>query len=107
MCCVWFFVCVVFCVFFFKQKTAYEMRISDWSSDVCSSDLLVVMPLGYLLYGALRSGPPRSDEAHFTLDNLAAIYGSIRFLQPFLRSEERRVGKECVSTCRSRWSPYH
>src|SRR3546814_1534952 len=29
----------VFCVFFFKQKTAYEMRISDWSSDVCSSDL--------------------------------------------------------------------
>src|SRR3546814_2340982 len=31
--------CVVFSVFFFKQKTAYEMRISDWSSDVCSSDL--------------------------------------------------------------------
>src|SRR3546814_13440852 len=29
----------VVCVFFFKQKTAYEMRISDWSSDVCSSDL--------------------------------------------------------------------
>src|SRR3546814_10763034 len=32
--------CVFFCVFFFKQKTAYEMRISDWSSDVCSSDLM-------------------------------------------------------------------
>src|SRR3546814_10202433 len=31
---------VSFCVFFFKQKTAYEMRISDWSSDVCSSDLI-------------------------------------------------------------------
>src|SRR3546814_3676956 len=31
----------LFCFFFFKQKTAYEMRISDWSSDVCSSDLLV------------------------------------------------------------------
>src|SRR3546814_4607488 len=46
--------------------------------------VLVVMPLGYLLYGAVRSGPPRSDEAHFTLDNLSAIYGSIRFLQPFL-----------------------
>src|SRR3546814_9906475 len=30
---------MLFCVFFFKQKTAYEMRISDWSSDVCSSDL--------------------------------------------------------------------
>src|SRR3546814_15994463 len=34
----------VFCIFFFKQKTAYEMRISDWSSDVCSSDLLAVLP---------------------------------------------------------------
>src|SRR3546814_20162665 len=33
---------VVCCVFFFKQKTAYEMRISDWSSDVCSSDLRLV-----------------------------------------------------------------
>src|SRR3546814_1387868 len=32
-------------VFFFKQKTAYEMRISDWSSDVCSSDLLATFPL--------------------------------------------------------------
>src|SRR3546814_3318778 len=35
--CYWFFIYVI--VFFFKQKTAYEMRISDWSSDVCSSDL--------------------------------------------------------------------
>src|SRR3546814_2454149 len=35
----------VFCVFFFKQKTAYEMRISDWSSDVCSSDLLDTPPV--------------------------------------------------------------
>src|SRR3546814_7545712 len=39
---------VVYCVFFFKQKTAYEMRISDWSSDVCSSDLL----LGVLVVAA-------------------------------------------------------
>src|SRR3546814_4329670 len=31
----------IYCVFFFKQKTAYEMRISDWSSDVCSSDLSI------------------------------------------------------------------
>src|SRR3546814_8964429 len=34
-------VCVLFFIFFFKQKTAYEMRISDWSSDVCSSDLAI------------------------------------------------------------------
>src|SRR3546814_6180431 len=36
---------MIFIVFFFKQKTAYEMRISDWSSDVCSSDLIQVIPL--------------------------------------------------------------
>src|SRR3546814_9993770 len=40
------------CVFFFKQKTAYEMRISDWSSDVCSSDLLLLR-LGAVLAEAL------------------------------------------------------
>src|SRR3546814_6622594 len=40
--CFWIFVSLVCVFFFFKQKTAYEMRISDWSSDVCSSDLLVV-----------------------------------------------------------------
>src|SRR3546814_773701 len=37
-------VCFVVCCFFFKQKTAYEMRISDWSSDVCSSDLNTIAP---------------------------------------------------------------
>src|SRR3546814_2575850 len=73
-----------FVFFFFKQKTAYEMRISDWSSDVCSSDLrrprLCRAP-------NMRRLPRRSPTLR--------------------RSEERRVGKECVSTCRSRWSPYH
>src|SRR3546814_11442744 len=78
------FVCLVF--FFFKQETSYEMRISDWSSDVCSSDL-GLPSTGWLLSDE-RSAPPSID-----------LYGS--------RSEERRVGKECVSTCRSRWSPYH
>src|SRR3546814_2633011 len=80
--------------FFFKQKTAYEMRISDWSSDVCSSDL------------ARSAGVPRQwrrsgsgDLRHAPGDGLPQ-----RIPQ---RSEERRVGKECVSTCRSRWSPYH
>src|SRR3546814_2895961 len=48
MCCVgWCVRCSVFYFFFFfKQKTAYEMRISDWSSDVCSSDLFVAPPAG-------------------------------------------------------------
>src|SRR3546814_8761710 len=42
------------CVFFFKQKTAYEMRISDWSSDVCSSDLLDVSNLDLAVQGTVR-----------------------------------------------------
>src|SRR3546814_943439 len=76
-------------VFFFKQKTAYEMRISDWSSDVCSSDLPLAWPI---LASALMGMVP-------ALQMPLSVLG--------YRSEERRVGKECVSTCRSRWSPYH
>src|SRR3546814_5561178 len=80
--------------FFFKQKTAYEMRISDWSSDVCSSDLSGGAAPGRARHGrtrAWRSYQPKSSGASSA---------------PVDRSEERRVGKECVSTCRSRWSPY-
>src|SRR3546814_9661262 len=94
-----FLLCLL-CFFFFKQKTAYEMRISDWSSDVCSSDLsrdgtrwISARPASLL--------PVRVLGALFRrlfLTRLRALHD---------RSEERRVGKECVSTCRSRWSPYH
>src|SRR3546814_3892515 len=97
--------------FFFKQKTAYEMRISDWSSDVCSSDLARWAEDGWFELETVAAEP--FDD--FTQRFLAAarsgshdvilvshiLFGSVR------RSEERRVGKECVSTCRSRWSPYH
>src|SRR3546814_13117817 len=82
---------VVVDFFLFKQKTAYEMRISDWSSDVCSSDLLI--PFGVISK---------------LLNQLLSISGKFAFNKEHqVRSEERRVGKECVSTCRSRWSPYH
>src|SRR3546814_8247128 len=100
------FVCSFFCIFiifFFKQKTAYEMRISDWSSDVCSSDLLKAIiaihntVLGPAL-GGLRMWPYKTEQE--------AVNDVLR-LSRGMRSEERRVGKECVSTCRSRWSPYH
>src|SRR3546814_8021301 len=74
--------------FFFKQKTAYEMRISDWSSDVCSSDLKKDAT-------ALVERRGKMAEDKIAAEERAA------------RSEERRVGKECVSTCRSRWSPTH
>src|SRR3546814_12903404 len=102
-------------VFFFKQKTAYEMRISDWSSDVCSSDL-VEAPKQLVSVAASLIPFLENDDAN------RALMGSnmqrqavplVRAEAPFVgtgmeaRSEERRVGKECVSTCRSRWSPYH
>src|SRR3546814_12640365 len=128
--------------FFFKQKTAYEMRISDWSSDVCSSDLLLrlrrifealhlrgeFVDLRHHRRIASGNGRPLELEAvdrgrrnfgqhlerHGDLGILAARIvvaqgnrGLQRGAQLFLRSEERRVGKECVSTCRSRWAPDH
>src|SRR3546814_1354780 len=96
----------MFYFFFFKQKTAYEMRISDWSSDVCSSDLF---------QEALAAFEAANDDVAITLDltiHLAdeaawALRRGKADIAYFYRSEERRVGKECVSTCRSRWSPYH
>src|SRR3546814_10469137 len=95
---------VVGCVFFFgKQKTAYEMRISDWSSDVCSSDL-----------SAERGSPTMTVTAESPWNPSQSAPKSSFSRSPSStersaegRSEERRVGKECVSTCRSRWSPYH
>src|SRR3546814_10322267 len=89
--------------FFFKQKTAYEMRISDWSSDVCSSDLQAAARLFDALHQADASAAPAIAVASIPAEGLGvAINDRLK-----RRSEERRVGKECVSTCRSRWSPYH
>src|SRR3546814_7070681 len=108
--------CLLLLFFFFKQKTAYEMRISDWSSDVCSSDL------GRYRIGAADIGKPGlSACASLIFPDLSDLVALGRRLvlrrgagrdqshgsQCPERSEERRVGKECVSTCRSRWSPYH
>src|SRR3546814_1299268 len=108
------------------------MRISDWSSDVCSSDLVELpSPRSFTdmvaLFAARREG---ILHAHLVRDVHVVRYepGRLEF-RPSpqaprdlanrigqklgewtgrrWRSEERRVGKECVSTCRSRWSPYH
>src|SRR3546814_5753556 len=88
-----------FLLFFFsKQKRAYEMRISDWSSDVCSSDLVPRR-------GKLE--PTRHAQAAVEVQNAAVGRKARLYDLVAKRSEERRVGKECVSTCRSRWSPYH
>src|SRR3546814_1555895 len=93
--------------FFFKHKTAYEMRISDWSSDVCSSDLL-----GKCTVRTVSTNPrgeksvSQAVRALITADELRRLKANQQ-IALIGRSEERRVGKECVSTCRSRWSPYH
>src|SRR3546814_10070581 len=77
---------------FFKQKTAYELRISDWSSDVCSSDLLI---------GGHE--PRREEHAGKVEEEKRHRPGKGGKTMVMRRSEERGVGKECVSTCRSRW----
>src|SRR3546814_16870339 len=75
------------------------MRISDWSSDVCSSDLRAVWCI--FVVGNVRAVARRSRHK-IEADSVDET-GTVNLT----RSEERRVGKECVSTCRSRWSPYH
>src|SRR3546814_19819019 len=89
--------------FFFKQKTAYEMRISDWSSDVCSSDLIHRCSLPLFKPLAVSCLFRRLMTRH--LSSMCRLIHSM--LWSCTRSEELRVGKECVSTCRSRWAPYH
>src|SRR3546814_887162 len=161
------------CFFFFKQKTAYEMRISDWSSDVCSSDLLPGQPGAHLIAQPVRierfehfgeqfggaAGDTRgivaiaANRLRRRYEKIANRVGDVHALHPPrhhrrgeeilaqelrhgsrnpvlvlrndrgvrngnaegmaeqrgdrepVRSEEPRVGKEWVRTCRSRWSP--
>src|SRR3546814_15847090 len=98
------------------------MRISDWSSDVCSSDLLDGLQAkrqdahaprfdfeGHaLVFLGVLPFVPNSTPLHQHTHALLVQAGpALSIAMPQLRSEERRVGKECVSTCRSRWSPYH
>src|SRR3546814_14307572 len=104
------------------------MRISDWSSDVCSSDLIAVTHAFTHLGEALGLDWAQTLAAHMNpsdpwerllVNSLARDFQQMRlgFLAGLsgqdldaavgTRSEERRVGKGCVSTCRPRWSPYH
>src|SRR3546814_9404493 len=110
--------------FFFKQKTAYEMRISDWSSDVFSSDLTAHPELFELAKGLkklmteLNSHQQKEERILFpaikALINSGepgqmsiGIEGPVRMMESEHRSDESSVGKECGSTCRSRGWPYH
>src|SRR3546814_3956319 len=108
------------CFFFFKQKTAYELRISDWSSDVCSSDLHAMLrPERRKPMQAVTEGDRRKEvrvlldqiQAHPERDwtkarrRLATLNKLIAKPSRPRRSEKRRVRKGCVRTCRPRWSP--
>src|SRR3546814_11397957 len=102
------------------------MRISDWSSDVCSSDLVEEKPLTGEVESVKVEAKPASSGAPIVDNKAAYATKKVELVEPKhsesetsqkeskkvetkakQRSEERRVGKECVSTCRSRWSPYH
>src|SRR3546814_3044845 len=98
--------------FFFKQKTAYEMRISDWSSDVCSSDLLRAQLMSTAAWAqtapaVVEAGSSVSDADNTSIAEIVVTAQKrVERLQD-VRSDERRVGQEGVSTVRSRWSPDH
>src|SRR3546814_8779463 len=109
----------------FAQKTAYELRSSDWSSDVCSSDLLGMIEYSHsfgrgnlmMFYRVPRIGrevagiPDAAHPCHIRDFNSAKPAGMLDRAyirsRKFGRSEERRVGKQSLSTCRSRWYPDH
>src|SRR3546814_15709931 len=114
----------MFLFFVFKQNTAYEMRISDWSSDVCSSDLTQFARSleEFVDFAGRKPQVVRLDDeckAAATLnlqDGIGVVQAKgsapswtvgLDYQVSDRRSEERRVGKECVSTCGYGWSPDH
>src|SRR2546427_5866948 len=96
---------VICCFFFFSSRRRHTRFDCDWSSDVCSSDLVVTITAASQADAMRALGRVHAQERYFEMDlmrrsaagELSALFG------PKARSEERRVGKEC----RSRWSPYH
>src|SRR3546814_5432504 len=108
------------CVFFFKHKTAYECRISDWSSDVCSSDLdragkkdhrqhrnANLRRAAMSAHGLTPEALKQQHRTEIVEIGTFRPHGVTELEALDYRSEERRGGKECVSTCRARRSPYH
>src|SRR3546814_14695253 len=97
------------------------MRISDWSSDVCSSDLVSeTSAFNYVEAKSAKAVANMSRKRSDLFPDIPTIFEQVKLTEAQAwwfdyratleglgrRSEERRVGTECVSTCRSRWSPY-
>src|SRR3546814_9061698 len=108
--------------FVFKQKMAYGLRISDLSSDVCSSDLTGrisrFLDVTKAVSELAKGGPVHSQadgvvkilHSDLTTIHLVTLLEALpvqETIEAISRSEERRVGNECVSTGRSRWPPYN
>src|SRR3546814_15422633 len=98
------------------------MRISDWSSDVCSSDLADFLYQNLMIEANVIEAAFRNEVEKLLFLGSSCIYpkfadqpireeslltGALEPTNEWYRSEESRVGKECVSKFRSRWSPYH
>src|SRR3546814_18906441 len=96
-----FLILFFFSIFFFKQKTAYELRISDWSSDVCSSDLCG--RCGPADRASSRSFRDQTRHRHPRSRAIPTCRDWQQYHAP--RTEARRRGKECVSTRSTRWAP--
>src|SRR3546814_10495090 len=99
-----------FCFFFFKQKTAYEMRISDWSSDVCSSDLLgkerlddYLRRFGFGAKTALDSPNESAGIMRDTDDYSGTSMGSIPIGQGISVTALQKIGR---ASCRERVCQY-
>src|SRR3546814_1715403 len=101
---------IILVCFCYKQKTAYELGIIDWSSDVSSSDLRINSTWMVRVIRDVHKLPrvARTIQVEFIRQGNKSVL-SVPILNEgkLYRSKERRVGKACVSTCRSRWAPYH
>src|SRR3546814_10241479 len=89
--------------FFFKQKTAYEMRISDWSSDVCSSDLHV---RGFVMVtaGALAERPGDEEQEHRYHDDQAPAIGEMPDFVIGHRAAPEAASGACACSCGAAFS---
>src|SRR3546814_15438266 len=112
----WSNVMLYYCfIFFVKQATAFEMRISDGSSDVCSSDLAIKLMRHFACVTSMsliaslqtmHAAVSSVKRGSFTKPSSTKASSTLAISSPTGSSEERRGGKECVSPGSSRWSPY-